>query len=74
MLSLDVPPEYPIFTFPVSVGVVCKTTAPVPVEEAIEIVGVAPPEDARGELAATEVTVPVVGVVQVKEVPLDVNT
>ena len=45
------------------VGAVCRTTAPVPVEEEMLMVGVAPPEEARGAEAETEVTVPTVGVV-----------
>ena len=48
----------------IRVGVLTKTTAPDPVEEVIVILGVAPPEEARGEEAVTEVTVPVVGVDQ----------
>ena len=43
----------------------CRTTAPVPIEEEMEIVGVAPPEEARGDVADTDVMVPEVGVVQV---------
>jgi hypothetical protein len=49
------------------VGVLARTTAPEPVEEVIEMFGVAPPEDASGEEAVTVVTVPKVGVVQAGE-------
>ena len=59
----DDPVAAPMFGV-VRVGEVCKTTAPDPVEEEIEIVGVAPPEEARGKVAETKVTVPVVGVDQ----------
>ena len=40
----------------IRVGVLARTIAPVPVEEVIEMLGVAPPVEARGEDAVTEVT------------------
>ena len=46
-------------------------TASVPVKL---MVGVAPPEEASGDEAETEVTVPTVGVVYDRVVPLEVRT
>ena len=42
----------------VIVGDVASTTAPVPVDEVMEMFGLTPPEDARGDDAVTEFTVP----------------
>jgi hypothetical protein len=60
----EVPKAAPIFGV-VNVGEVCKTTAPEPVEEVIEILGVEPPEEESGDEAVTDVIVPMVGVVHV---------
>ena len=57
------------------VGDVASTTAPVPVDEVMEMSGLTPPEDARGEEAVTETTVPPdPGVAQVGTPPEMVRT
>ena len=45
----------------VIVGEVPSTTAPLPVDEEMEIAGVAPPDDVNGDVPVTDVTVPSVG-------------
>ena len=58
----------------VIVGDVASTTEPVPVDEVMEMSGLTPPEDARGEVAVTEITVPDTGVAQAGTPPVMVRT
>jgi hypothetical protein len=59
----------------VIVGPVASTTAPVPVDEVMEMSGLTPPVDARGEEAVTEFTVPPLpGVAQAGTPPEMVRT